>query len=159
MGWTKRQFVEQAFDEIGYASYAYDLTEEQIQVAKYRLDSMMATWNGRGITLGYPLQTNQVTDDLDSATDVPDYAIEAIYTNLAIRVSGSVGKTVPSETRKVARQGFRILVLRSDKAKEMQYPETLPRGAGNKPYVYDRDYFPKPDENLEIFDGDGTLDI
>ena len=31
MGWTKRQFIEQAFDEIGLASYAFDLGPEQMQ--------------------------------------------------------------------------------------------------------------------------------
>ena len=40
MGWTKRQFVTQAFEEIGLASYVFDLTPEQLQSALRRLDAM-----------------------------------------------------------------------------------------------------------------------
>ena len=159
MSWTKRQFINQAFDEMGYASYAYDLPDDQILVSKYRLDSMIATWNGRGIILGYPLQSNQTASDLDSETDVPDYAYEAIYTNLAIRLAGSIGKEVSGGLRKTAREAYRVLLLRVQRPLEMQYPETLPRGAGNKPYVYDTDYFDKPTDPIEFFDGDGTIEF
>ena len=48
MGWTKRQFVAQAFEEIGLASYVFDLTPEQLQSALRRLDTMMAAWNALG---------------------------------------------------------------------------------------------------------------
>jgi hypothetical protein len=46
VAWTKREFVVQAFSEIGLASYVYDLQPEQLQTALNRLDSMLATWNG-----------------------------------------------------------------------------------------------------------------
>lgn len=55
MGWTKRQFVTQAFEEIGLASYVFDLTPEQLDSALRRLDTMIASWNALGIRLGYPL--------------------------------------------------------------------------------------------------------
>mgnify|MGYP003525752305 CR=1 FL=1 len=55
MGWTKRQFVTQAFEEIGLAAYVFDLTPEQLQSALRRLDSMMASWNAKGIRLGYQI--------------------------------------------------------------------------------------------------------
>ena len=87
MGWTRRQFVEQAFEEIGYASYVYDLEPEQLESAGRRLDAMVASWNGKGIRLGYPLPSSPELASLDTETEVPDYANEAIYTNLAVKLA------------------------------------------------------------------------
>ena len=33
MSWTKRQYIVDAFEEIGLASYVYDLQPEQLQSA------------------------------------------------------------------------------------------------------------------------------
>ena len=87
MGWTKRQFVEQAFEEIGLATYTFDLSPEQMQSALRRLDAMVATWNGAGIRIGYPLPSSPQDSDLDTETNVPDMSNEAIYTNLAIKIA------------------------------------------------------------------------
>ena len=87
MGWTKRQFIEQAFDEIGLASYAFDLGPEQMQSALRRLDTMLAAWNALGIRLAYPLPSSPQDSDLDEQTNVPDSSNEAIYTNLAIKLA------------------------------------------------------------------------
>ena len=54
MGYKKRQFISAAFEEIGLASYVFDLQPEQLQSALRRLDAMMADWNAKGIRLGYP---------------------------------------------------------------------------------------------------------
>lgn len=159
MSWTKRQFVNQAFDELGYSSYAYSLPDDQINVAKQRLDSMMATWNGKGLRVGYSLNSTQTSSDIDIETEVPDYAFEAIYTNLAIRLAPSIGKTVPGALLKTAREAYKALLMRSKVKIPQQFPETLPRGAGNKPWLYDDNYFQVPSEDLEIFTGDGILEF
>ena len=51
MGWTKRQYIEQAFEEVGLAAYVFDLTPEQLQSALRKLDAMMAEWNAKGLRL------------------------------------------------------------------------------------------------------------
>lgn len=159
MSWTKRQFIDQAYAELGYASEAYDLPETTIITAKYRLDSLMATWNGRGINLGYTIPEDQTSADIDDESGVPDYAYEAIYTNLAVRLAPSIGKAVPQELRKIAREGYRVLSLRSDFPEEMQYPDTLPRGQGNKPWIYTNPYFPTPEDRITVFEGGEVLDL
>jgi hypothetical protein len=55
MGWSKQDLIDQAFQQIGLAGYVFDLSPEQLQSALKTLDTMMATWNGRGIRLGYPI--------------------------------------------------------------------------------------------------------
>ena len=42
MGYSKRQFVEAAFEEVGLAAYAFDIQPQQLESALRRLDAMMA---------------------------------------------------------------------------------------------------------------------
>jgi hypothetical protein len=49
MSYTKRQYVIAAFEEIGLASYVFDLTNNELLSACKRLDAMMAQWNAKGI--------------------------------------------------------------------------------------------------------------
>ena len=131
MSWTKKEFIEAAFDELVLADYVFDLSPEDLQSVLKKLDAMMATWNGLGIRIGYPLPSSPSTSDIDQLTNVPDSANEAIYTNLAIRVGPSFGKVVAVETKVTAQRGFNLLLSRSAQPPEMQYPGTLPAGAGN----------------------------
>lgn len=141
--------MTQAFDEIGYASYVYDLSAEQLQSALRRLDAMMATWNGRGIRLGYPLPASPSDSDLDEATDVPDSANEAVYANLAIRVAPSIGKTAGQELKTAAKLAYDQLLSRATFPPKMQFPGTMPAGAGNKPWRQDQPFLSEPSEGLD----------
>jgi P22 tail accessory factor len=158
MGWTKRQFVVQAYEEIGYASYAYDLQPEQLQAGLRRLEAMIATWNGRGVRLGYPLSSNPDNANLDDVTQVPDAANEAIASNLACKIAPIVGKAVSPETKQAARSSYMQLLSRFTKPNEMQLPNTMPSGAGNKPWRQDTPFLPVPDDPIDAGD-DGQLNF
>ena len=149
MGWTKRQLVTQAFDEIGLASYIFDLQPEQLQSALRRLDTMMATWNAQGIRLAYPLPSNPQDSDLDQETEVPDSAYEAIYTNLAIRIAPSFGKQVAIEVKTTAKQAYNVLLQRATHPIDMQLPRTMPAGAGQKPWRIDDPFLPPPQNPVQ----------
>ena len=145
MGYSKRQFVTAAFDEIGLASYVFDLQPEQLQSALNRLDAMMAEWNGKGIRLGYPLPGSPQYSDLDEPSEVPDSANEAIYTNLALKIAPSYGKQVMLETKISAKMAYNTLLSRATTPTEMQLPGTMPAGAGNKPWRnYDNPFLQRP---------------
>lgn len=158
MSWTKRQLVEQAFEEIGYASYAFDLQPEQLQAGLRRLEAMMGTWNGRGIRLGYPLSGSPNAAELDVSSNVPDSANEAIYTNLAVRIGPIVGKNVSMETKQAARLAYTQLLSRFTMPQEQQLPNTMPAGAGNKPWRQDRPFLPGPEDTLDAGD-DGVIEF
>lgn len=149
MSWTKRQLIEQAFEEIGYASYAYDLETEQLEAGLRRLDSMMATWNGRLIKLGYPLPETQDDSDLDQDSRIPDRANEAVYLSLALRIAPIVGKAVSAETKMSAKLAYNEMLRWAVQPKEMQMPSTMPAGAGNKPWR-DDDPFLQPLDDRTI---------
>lgn len=159
MGWTKRQFVEQAFSEIGLAGYVFDLQPEQLQTVLRQLDSMMATWNGKGIKVGYPLSTTPGGSDLDEETSVSMENNEAIYLNLAIRIASSFGKTPSPETKSSAKMAFDAIALIAAIPAEQQFPGTTPAGAGNKPWRrYDDSFLRRPDTHpLDTQEGDQLI--
>lgn len=159
MGWTKRQFIEQAFDEIGLASYAYDLSPDELQSALRVMDSMLANWNGRGIRIGYPLSGTPGSSNIDINSGVPDSANEAIYASLALRIAPSFGKVVSMETRQGATSGYNTLLSRATMPNEMQFPGTMPSGSGNKPWRLNRDPFIKNPVDPVDVGPDGTLDL
>lgn len=158
MGYSKRQFVEAAFEEIGLAAYSFDLQSDQLESAMRRLDAMMAEWNGKGIRLGYPLPGSPQNSDLDEQSEVPDSAFEAIITNLAVRIAPSYGKQVMPETKITAKTAYNTLLSRATYPIEQQFPNTVPSGAGNKPWrVYDNPFLASPEDRVNA-GPDGPLE-
>lgn len=159
MGWTKRQFVTQAFEEIGLAAYVFDLTPEQLQSALRRLDAMMASWNAKGIRLGYPIPSSPDDSDLDEQTNVPDSANEAIYTNLGVRLASSFGKEVTLSAKGTAKVAYDTLMMRAALPPEQQLPGTMPSGAGNKPWrTYDDPFLRQPTDPV-LAGQDGPIEL
>jgi len=149
MTYTIRQFVTSALEEIGLASYAYDMGPEQLASAAKRLNGMLAEWNAKGIRLGATLYGNPDDVDLDAASNVPDNANEAIITNLAIRIAPMYGKQVMQETRQNAKRAYDTMLLAFCQPIEMQLSE-MPSGAGNKPWQYDDAYTPEASDPLNV---------
>ena len=149
MGYTKRQFITGAFEEIGLADYVFDLQPEQLQSALRRLDSMMMEWNAQGIRLGYPIASSPQDSDLDTETNTPDSAWEAVITNLAIRIAPGYGKTVSPDTKVSAKGAYNILLQRATYPLEQQLPSTMPIGQGNKPWRWDNPYVNRPADPVD----------
>jgi hypothetical protein len=147
MSWTKRQFVEQAFRKAGLAAYVFDLTPDQLNSAMVDMDSMLATWNAKGIRLGYPVPTSPENSDLNQETNVPDSANEAIYLNLAIRIAPDFGKTIMPEIKIGAKLAYDALLARATMPAEQQLPGALPSGAGSKSWRTETPFIRKPEES------------
>lgn len=159
MGYSKRQFVSAAFEEIGLASYAFDLQPQQFESALRRLDAMMASWNALGIRLGYPLPSSPQFSDIDAESEVPDSANEAIITNLAVKIAPGYGKQVMPDTKATAKETYNTLLSRAAAPLEQQLPGTMPSGAGNKPWrVYD-DPFLRPPVDPVLAGQDGPIEF
>jgi hypothetical protein len=158
MAYTKRQFVEAAFEEAGMAAYVFDLTPQMLQSACRRMDAMMATWNAKGIRLGYPLPLSPENTDLDSETAVPDSANEAIICNLAMRIAPGYGKQATPGTMATAKAAYDTLLSRAAMPQEQQLPGTMPAGAGNKPWRYDDPYLYRPTDPV-LTGQEGPLEL
>ena len=147
MSYTKHQFVQGAFEELGLADYVFDLSSDEMRSGLRRLDAMMAEWNGSGIRLGYPLVSSPENSVLTAETGVPDSANEAIITNLAIRLAPQFGKTVSPYTMVAASKAYKTLVSLSAQPIEMKTPNTLPKGAGWKDWRNNNDPFIVPKQS------------
>lgn len=156
MGYSRQQFVEKALQEVGLASYVYDLSPDELDSACQRLDSMMAAWNGKGIRLGYPLPGIPELTSLTEETGVPDSANEAIITNLAVRIAPSYGKAVSMDTKTIAKESFNVLLSRAARPKEVSLAG-MPVGAGNK--RIEGDYFSADPKEPLTAGPDSTLDF
>ncbi|KXO82658.1 hypothetical protein AYL20_01290 [Acinetobacter venetianus] len=133
MSWTKRQIIEQAYEELGLAAMFYDLQPEQLESARRKLDTMVAGWSSKSIQLGFPLPSEANSSDLDQSTNVPDYALEALYLNLAMKIAPSFGKAVAPETKQMADKAYRDVLRKAvNNPPQMKYSHGLPSGAGQK---------------------------
>ena len=159
MSYSKRQFVEAAFAEIGMAGYVFDLQPQDLEQALRRLDAMMAEWNAKGIRLGYPLPSSPQFSDINAESEVPDSANEAIITNLGMRLAAGYGKAVMPQTMMVAKQAYNTLLARATFPVQQQLPGTMPAGAGTKPWrVYDNPFIRPPVDPLQV-GPDGVLEL
>lgn len=125
------QLVQAALGEIGMSGYAFDLSSDQIASAVARLDALIAEWNGRGIRLGYPLSSSPGAIDANAESNLPDWAVDAVIMNLAIRLGPSYGKALGPDTKASARAALNTLLGRAAFPDEVKL-NTLPSGAGAK---------------------------
>jgi hypothetical protein len=156
MSWTKQQIIEQAFDELALAGFTFDLDPDQMESALRRLDTMMALWSSKGIAIGYLLPSSPDESDIGSDSGIPDTAVEAVYMNLAQKLAASRGKTLTAETKLAAKQGYDALLGAAARAAARQapMPNTMPRGAGNKPWRGGAPFFSGETDTLDTASGD-----
>ena len=132
MSWTKRQIIEQAFEEIGLASYIFDMTADQFQSALRRLDLMVSSWLAKNIRISFPVPTSPQNSEIDQEIDTPIQVNEALILNLAVRLAPAYGKALAPETKIQAKLLYDQLLVEAAAPIEQQYVKTLPLGAGYK---------------------------
>ena len=150
----KKDLIDEAFERIGLSAYTFDMQPEQYQSALKKLDVMVASWGAIGIRIGYPISHNA---ELTEILNIPDSAIEAIVTNLSIRIAGSFGKVLSADDKLLAKQALNNLMIHTTEIIEMKLPNTLPSGAGNKKFRND-EFIKKEVEQIEAGNY-GLLDI
>lgn len=159
MGWTKKQLIAEAYGELALQDYVYDLDPEEMQTALRRLDAMMAFWNSQGINIGYPIPSNPDDSKLDDDAGIPDAANEPVFMNLAVRIAAGKGKQLQPSTVMLAKEGYDFLSSRSAMPPEVQFPCTMPRGAGNKPFATTDQRFMSPPCEPLTTQGETTIDF
>jgi hypothetical protein len=125
-GWTKLQIIEQAFEEIGLAGYTYDLQPELVVSAGRRLDAMILEWDSAGIRTGY-----QLGGDLSEQSGIELRDISAVYLELAIRLSPSLGKSVDTLLAGRAQSAYTTALIRRVQPGPALIRDGMPLGAGN----------------------------
>ncbi len=159
MAYAKRWYVTKAFAKVGLADYVFDLEPEQLQEALELLDSMMATWDGKGIRVGWSIPNAESQSSLDDEVDVPSFAREAIFLQAGIRLAPNFGKTISPEHKVNAKTALDDLMCFTARPVPQQFPSTLPSGAGNKPWRNVNNPFLGPPANPLAAGGDGPIDF
>jgi hypothetical protein len=157
MAWTKRQIVTEAYAELALASCDFDLQPEELDAGLRRLDTMMATWSGLGVQVGYSMATGQNDSDLDQDSGLAMIAVEAVYMALACKIAASKGKALPTSTTRAAKQAYDSLILTvaKNQVQLQQLAAGTPRGAGRKPWRSINPYVSTPDTAALQSNGDG----
>lgn len=135
-GATKRAIIEKAFVEIGLSPYEFDPQPEEYTSALHRLDDLMAEWAGPGnnMDLGYNFPPQYGGGELEDVAGVPNFAVNTIGLQLALRVMPAIGKTMSNETRVALAQGMVALRTATAVIPEARYRRTTALGSGNRNY-------------------------
>lgn len=155
--YTKGDVVELVFAELALAGFVFDSEPEEKAFVLQKLDLMMAEWAALGIKVGYSLPPSPSASRLATSSGLPDSTVNAVALNCAKRVAPTFGKVLSPETLSAASQGYSQLLWNAAIPPQQQYPDTLPQGAGNKPWrVADAPFMPVPDTSpLSISPGGG----
>ena len=132
MSYTKRQFVTEAYAELAFAEYVFDMGPEGLQTGLRILDRMMAEWDAEGVRCRYPLPDSPQDSNLDTETNVFDGANSAIVTNLALRLAKTRGKVPTPEMKIDASRAKKTLIKFLVRVPQMHLTPNTPVGAGYK---------------------------
>lgn len=138
MSKTRRDFILEALEEIGIASYVFDVDAGMLKSASRRLDNILADWNGQGLHLGMMLSAFPDCEEYDAPMGIPDFANRAIVLRLAVELAPSYGKQISQDTRTQAETAFRTILARCVVPVEYPQGRNMPLGQGNKPWRYNR---------------------
>jgi len=159
MSWTKQEIVEEAFGELALHGFVVTLDADTLESGKRRLDLMLSMWDGKGIRLGYPIPSTPSASNLDDDSNLPDWAVEPVIANLAMRLAAGYGKQVSPTTAMTAKDGYDMLAGRFAMPQEAPLPTSMPIGAGNKPWRSQNSRFISPPQQQVDAGLDGPIEF
>ncbi|HIE4798962.1 TPA: packaged DNA stabilization gp4 family protein [Serratia marcescens] len=151
---SKGDLVRASLRKIGVASNATltDTEPQSIEDSLDDLEMMMAEWeNGdsdKGIALGYAFSDDGVPPGPDDVHSLPTYSLNAVISNLAVRIANDYGFDPPQTLVLKARRGKELLIkaLSRKRTPVLSYPNRMPVGSGNRLFNGQR-YFHRKDKN------------
>lgn len=132
---TKRDLFEMAFEECGLPGYSFTAQPNEISSALRRLDSTMRELEVQGVRIGYNFPAEVGASDPDEPALIPDYAINGVAGQLALRIAPGLGKTLSPEQKRGASLGMVAMQAASKVVPQVRLPRTTPKGSGNQPYA------------------------
>jgi hypothetical protein len=147
---TAEQVVSDALQEILVQADEQSIQATDMQAGIRYLNRMVNEWAARGMPLGF---TN-ITKVSDFVT-VPDGALGAIVSNLAIRLAPQFDAAIPIELAAAARSGMDAVRDLTVTSSATQMPGTMPVGSGNEGFEqgFERFY---PETNSETMEDEGN---
>jgi len=150
MAWSKRQLVLAALKELGVVQRDTDATAEELADVCRRLDAMMASWDGDGLHLAYPIPADDAVD-LAADSNLKSSAVRAVVANLALEIAPQFGREPSGLTLKSAKAGLDTLRTLAVTTSRQRLPGGVPRGAGGQRAGLSRSPFtPQPDPGITV---------
>ena len=141
----KGDLVQGAYEQLKIWGLTVSAVPEETQLALKRLNGMLLHWESKGIYLGWVVGDDSPNDE----SGLPDWAQEAVFTNLALKLMPAYGKTPTQLDVMQARES--LLAISLSDFSNMEYPDTMPVGAGNQRYGYSsRRFFVESDPDAGV---------
>lgn len=132
--YTKGKLVEMALEELGIASYVFDIEAEEDVAALRRLDLMVEDWQGNLSALGYVQPATAGTSLPSDLPGIDHSIVRAVILNLALEIAPSYGKLPSGRTIKAAASGFSMVSGKYALPVEISMPNRMPTGQGGRRY-------------------------
>lgn len=104
-----------------------NVDSEDLRDVIFAMNSYMLALDAQGITLGY----TKVSGGSDPIT-VPPGALRGLVGNVAIEIAPDFNATISGGLTKMAQEGFDAMLDLGTSLIEVQLPNTLPIGSGNR---------------------------
>lgn len=101
---TLKELLILSFDTFGIADYVYSLKPDQLEIVRMKLNALVAQISKDAVWLNWNSDAQ-----LDDELGCPDYAIRALYLNLAVEIAPSLGKVVPATIEGKASAAMKII--------------------------------------------------
>ena len=124
------------------AAEASNISPTEAQDGLNSLNDMMSAWEEKQIFLGFiPIV------DVDDQVIVPRSVVGGIKSNFAVYVAPEYDRVVTPALALRARREYKDIRAAFVRIDNAEFPDTLPRGSGNK--LYDVSDGDKPNEGIE----------
>lgn len=104
-GKPKSDLVEGAYEFCGLNGFEFERTPEEMTSGLRHLNDMMAEWEGDGVFLGFDFPTYG-NGLLEEPSGVPNHAVAAIKTQLALRLAAGLGGTLSGDAKAALNKSF-----------------------------------------------------
>jgi hypothetical protein len=140
---TAESFIIRAFSKAGILTAETSLEASELQAGLDQINDMLVSWEFSGVQLGF-----EPVADKDDELRVPRFAHGAIKSNLAVLLGPEFSKPPSAILMAEAKVTFDNLLNAIIKIGPVEFPSTLPLGAGNEcgNYITDRRFFPENDQ-------------
>jgi hypothetical protein len=123
---TTAEVIQRALSLILVQGSEAPIEQDEAGSAVIALNRMMASWEGSGIALGYT-----AVSSLADLITVPEYALDGIEQNLALRLAPEFDGMVSPLLVQNARFAKQDLVKANLTVASTSYPDIMPMGSGN----------------------------
>lgn len=137
---SKADLINGAYSRLRISGITVQPTPDDISIALDRLEGMMAEWDVRNMSPGYAFEDQP---NVNTESNIPLWAKNAVEASLAIHLCDDFGKPVPPALAAIASSGAANVAARTAVLQQTAYPSRMPRGSGAS-YRFNRfrRYFP-----------------